>query len=459
MSIDPTIVASVIGAISSVAAAIIGVRWGKMVQPRQSGIVVTSSPGSPDIRKILNAASHSLLLVGTSNFRVVHDEFSEVRSWLDANPNRIFGILFLAPYSPHAHRRERRDIHRSSQQSIIDSIRTSDQEAKEHRRFIPAIYDGPYRYSANGVDLGDAYSSKDSRISLFTSSHQGGISKGFRILLTPLDSPKEFRAYREELLDLWRSAVANPHGHGISLAFRREIGLSDDTFSDWSLLLKGRLRSIASIHWFSSEQLHLTVTSLCRSQSEHYHGPLRISGSENPLPENFGNLLSFVIDEAKEISRQEFEFVFDSLKIDELGYISLTCDSSKNIEFCAIINKLINNISHKILELSCESSDSRWLASVSHKSTGRYGPKYSSYIPNLTVGVAFTSQTALPTRLENKSEAIQLPEKVIMRPHGLSLVHYAYRTFLRTVGEVEIQPYGNKIFSNEEILFRLGIKW
>jgi hypothetical protein len=118
-------------------------------EPSASVSVMWRSP-SPDPEILLRDAKFSALIVGTSLFRVVHSDLFSYRDWLTKDPQRRLGLLFLNPHSPHAVGRERSDVHRSSQQSIVESIRLAYDEAAKHPQIMPAIYEGPFRYTARG---------------------------------------------------------------------------------------------------------------------------------------------------------------------------------------------------------------------------------------------------------------------------------------------------------------------
>lgn len=416
------------------------------------------SPSGPSISGILRNASNSVLLLGTSNFRVIHDELFEVRKWLEANPNRIFGLMFLAPFSPHAFHRERREVRRSGRENIISSLQAAESEAKLHPRLIPAVYDGPYRYSAHALDIGESYDSRNSVINVFTSSHKRGTTKGFHISLLARQSPDEYLFYKEELLELWMSALANPSGHGVSCVFRGGLNLTDATVEQYYALLRSVSgTALGGFHIFSNEQVHLTLTSICRTQRSSYLGPSGIQKGQEPFPAHFGEFLHAVLVEASDHLRYKGKIELKRLSIDEHGVVSLAGDPAQRSTLLEAADSFLRFVSTLVDEFAARYPDENWHEPGRGRDECRFGPKYDRFSPHATIGVAFSSSTALPTRLIGHPSSVPLPSTITFDAGELAIVHYAYRSLLRLVGEVRVSAEPQMVPDGEGILAQLGI--
>ncbi len=430
-------------------------------EPTVPQVGIKWSPSGPSLPDIFRNANNSVLILGTSNFRLIHDELSEVRKWLEAKEHRIFGLLFLAPFSPHASGRARREVRRSSRESIISSLQTAEAEAERHARMIPAVYDGPYRYSAYAVDVGnvgDQYESKCSSINIFTSSHQRGLAKGFHISLLAGKSQDEYSFYKEEILELWRSTLANPPGHGVSCTFRRGLNLSDATVRQYhSLLRSGDNSELGALHIFSDQQLHLTLTSICRTQRSSFLGPLCIQNGQEPLPAHFGEFLHEVIAAASDHVNSRARIELTQLYIDEHGVIQLRGNRDQGSTPFEVLDSFLRYVSTLVDEFADRYPNEHWHEQAVGRGERRFGPKYNLFSPHVSIGVAFSSSTALPARLTGHSISVRLPCPLTFNAEELTIVHYAYRSLLRLVGELRVPAEPGMVPDGERVLAQLGI--
>lgn len=152
----------------------------------------------PIAKQILQDAENMVLIVGTSLHRIIHSDFFEYREWIEKNPSRYIGLMFLNPHSPHAVGRKRKDVHRSSDEKIVEAMQLALIESSHNPRILIAVHDGPFRYTARATDIGSQTPTTGTRIQIVSSSHVRGISTGFEIILTP-SSGEPYQYYENEL--------------------------------------------------------------------------------------------------------------------------------------------------------------------------------------------------------------------------------------------------------------------
>jgi hypothetical protein len=429
------------------------------VQQGTHGISVSWASSAPDGLSLLSSASHSALVIGTSLFRIVHSDLFVYRDWLKEGPERLLGLIFLNPHSPHARGRERQDVHRSSFESISDSLKIALQQAGQNSQIIPAIYDGPFRYSARAVDIGEGYESDSSSIELVTSSHLKGISRGFSITLPGARSSRPYEYYRRELLDVWRGALSNRPGHGISIigSFDGHSLLDSLAESTHVLLAKAKGRN-PSLHTFSNEQLHVTISALCRTQESILLGPLRLGRSPASLPPSFGTFLCEVVGSYMSIVNDDLVFEFTRVGIDPRGFVSLMGVNSSHEAAVHKIDVLLDRVRELATSYSRRYPRDGWGDTVRDGHEPRFGPKYPAFMPSMTLGMGFASQQSLPLPILGLSFAHDLPRPMSLRVTAPRIVHYAYRSLLRTVGEFAI---GKSSSAQQEaaVLQALGIQF
>ena len=108
--------------------------------------------------------------------------------------------------------------------SIFVTARRKGSSSSTIRTVARPVYDGPYRYSARARDINPHWESKSTSIDIFSSSHLGGISRGFHINLTPRTTPEAYAYYRDELLALWASGRLRIHAMVIIAGSSRSKG-------------------------------------------------------------------------------------------------------------------------------------------------------------------------------------------------------------------------------------------
>lgn len=384
-------------------------------------------------------AAHSILLVGNTQF-AVHSGFRpDLVRWLAGDPNRIVGELFLNPHSPHAQGRSRALFDQASCEQGLRAYRQAIQEPA-HPRLLAYAYDGPYRYSARALDLSPGWQSSVSSVRLFHSTHLEGIRAGFSEEVPYHRGTKCFSFYQADLLNLWRGAIANPPGHGVSVVARPTTppGLAEadleESFrrSSLELLSQARLRigeeNPGSIQLYLPRQWHITLTSLHRT-GLRWAGPLSLTGdTDSRLPEGFPE---FVAESFGQLQRQwaglhdPLVFRATHLKLIPEGLLCLHAPDHRPEwhraaeEFLAYQVELLRRFG------------------LDTQAGGKFRPKHETFWPHLSIGMAFHHRRGLPLPFSHESiEPIEiaLDSPIEFRWDSMEVVHYAYRNYLRTVG-------------------------
>lgn len=409
----------------------------------------------PIAKRILQDAENMVLIVGTSLHRIVHSDFFEYREWIEKNPSRYIGLMFLNPHSPHAVGRKRKDVFRSSDEKIIEAMRLALIESNRNPRILIAVHDGPFRYTARATDIGSQTTTKGSKIQIVSSSHVRGISKGFEIILTP-SSREPYKYYENELAEIWKQSVANIPGHGISIVAKNDMPIEWETLDEISsILIQALGDQTIELYQFSSEQHHLTLSALCRTQLDVIGEPLSISknNDENSLPLHFEEFLSAVYEMAQEVCKNPITIVFDKVLFDKHGYYSLATSKVDGlpeslIEFPKKIRDLVNTFESKY-------PNENWNSYDKQRKGFRFGSKLNSFNPHVTLGMAFKRDNSFPLPLERVEHSLTIKKPFYFQLENLFIGHYAYRSYFRTVGEVHI---GLQAFDNPlKMLFLLGI--
>lgn len=416
----------------------LGVRWGV---------------GDPSVKTVLCGARDSILFLGISNLQLFVQSPKPYRDWLDFDDRRLMGVLFLNPNSPHARPRKRRHVERSA----AGDVRRALQIARErHARLIPAIYDGPYRYSARAVDIGRSRKGVKPLIELFTSSHSEGLSKGFRITLEATGKEDGFRHYQDELLDLWKEALANPPGHGASLVSRcmvpSDIEEREAFVRELKVHCKRLMRDIdvETDYWlFTPDQLHLTISALCRTQRtpEADHLSLASMDEARYLPEHFLEFVSRALWATLQACTQDLTVSLDRLVLNESGYMALESSEGSRHPTLNRFNSLLAELAQLREDFEKAYPNEAWNKRLANEPSYRFGPKYESFVPSITIGRAFTSESSLPSPLRGQTKSLKLAEPVHFAGDGLSVVHYAYPSLLRCIGEAKftfVEPPKNE---------------
>jgi hypothetical protein len=409
------------------------------LDPVQETVRVAWGFDEPGLTAMLEGAERSMLCLGTSHYRMMTADVFRCREWLDAEPHRILGILFLNPHSPHAFQRKRRDVWRSSREKIVEALRRATEEARRHPRFFPVVYDGPYRYSAKADDIGLGKESTRSCVSLVSSSHRRGISAGFRVALRPDEHPESFAYYRRELLHLWKSALVNPAGHGISviLDWSPDSDQTERIASQVRALLAGLTGVETEYTLFSAAQLHLTLTSLCRTQRQVAAPPLSIDSADEAgqLPAHFPEFVVRVARAMDETLPDELRFDLDRLFLDEEGYIVL--GAGQEGDAAEAVNGLLRSCNTIVDQLEEAFPGERWGQRLGGGQGYRFRPKHTRLPPHITLGRAFDGRNGLPVPLRGETATLPIPP-IHLEARQAVIVHYAYRSMLRCVGRIPL---------------------
>ena len=452
-----SIIVAIVGAVATLGAGLGGVVLGHILRDRRARSDADNEKGlkakwrteAPAGASMLRDAQDSLLLVGTSNTRVVDDDFKVYRDWLDFQEHRLIGLLFLNPSSPHAEGRDRGDVHRSAAE--ITKQKLVEARAR-HERFIPAVYDGPYRYSARAIDAGSGRKNLKPRLSVFTSSHLGGTPAGFRVDLDPVRDHEAFEHYRGELLDLWKGALSNPAGHGISIVSRGKLSLKSADpdkrdvareaevrlrLTQESANLLGHINGSKEVYLFSPQQFHVTISSLCRTQETPDAAALSIDSDDKVarLPQGYAEFAAEAVRTVlSKLTRQDLAISFTNLSLDQAGYIALHASEGSESPAIERFQDILRNLAELRAKYEKARPSEGWDDLLSNESSYRFEPKYSMFAPHITIGRAFTSTGPLPLVLEEEATSLALAEPIQFLGGGVSVAHYAYRSLLRCVG-------------------------
>jgi hypothetical protein len=410
------------------------------------------STDAPRAESVLGTAAHSLLLVGVSHERVVTGDQEAYKKWLRADSERQMALLFLNPHSPHAVDRQLTP-HRGNKSDIQFALKRA-VELGDYRstNLLLRVYDGPSRYSARATDLGCGSKNAHPEITIFTSAHDGGLPNGFGIGLTPRLQPECFAHYEKELLNLWKQAQANPPGHGVSAVVRWRPPLQLDVLERLITRLLGSRSTEDDFVVFAPQHLHVTITSLRRTQSEgaRFDGPLAVEHRDpgRTLPTHFPHFVRAVTQSFPAAGIRQLRFSFDRIAIDENGHVVLT-SSERHPQ----VEEVLGKIPSLLRQFAKEYPNERqaW-------DSGNHAPKYQKWAPHATIGMAFRRKANyLPLPARGHARSIPLARPIPLVAEEISLVHYAYRTLRRCVGEIAVPLAVPFKLSPQDIMRQLAI--
>ena len=389
----------------------------------------------PTSDELLANAQESLLLLGVSNYRVVCGrELYPFIDWLKASPTRHLGLLFLNPSSPHAQGRERLDVWQSDPASTREALTTllerlqGEPAQAVRERCVIGIREGPHRYSARAVDLG-CPDSPHAGIEVFVSTGRRGQARGLRIPISQQEQPTCFRYYQAELLHEFRGALTNPPGHGISLVARwADPPRGIQALVADALQLHGPRRAY---DFYGMAQWHATISSLCRTQTCPWGEPLSVGHSqgESHLPKHFPDFVQQATA-ALQMRCKELTLTFHDAFLDAGGYMGVR---GKLADDCAILT----DITQLVNEYAQRYPQEGWLALITPDERC-FGPKYQTFLPHVTLGRAYDDCGSFPIPLTTSARRVSLPEPLTVRTQHVHIVHYAYRSLLRCVGDLRI---------------------
>jgi predicted alpha/beta hydrolase family esterase len=414
------------------------------------------SAGWPTPKVLLDDAQDWLLLLGTSLSRVMHGDLFMYRDWLSANDARSMGLLFLNPHGPHAIGRSREGVQRSSAEEIVRSVGVALKEETKNKRFKVALYEGPFRYAARAS--GGSRDGGKGSVGIVTSSHSQGTSGGFYVSLSRDGNAGAYKFYRNEILEFWMKAQANRPGHGLSLVYCEPSREVHDVIGEQGANLPKNLAGRGNdIHVFSPEQHHVSVASLCRTRDALQPALCRAKAPEEAsLPWHYGEFLRDATEIAQESMPVEHVFHLDQVTLDLSGHVRLEKMSRSATEFTSVVERLWQRIDEKIGEYAERHPDEGWLLG-SDGGAGRFQRRYATYIPHVTIGVAFRNRAHLPEIIRGRSVSMPLSNPIEIRATRLAVVHYAYRSFLRRVGELLVPKAGDALPESGTILQELGV--
>jgi hypothetical protein len=214
-----------------------------------------------------------------------------------------------------------------------------------------------------------------------------------------------------------------------------------------------------STHLFDPDQLHVTISSACRTQEEPYGEALRVgsAGSPHDLPVHFGQFLADLADLTRELLAGEIVLRFSRVRVDSRGYINLEPGRTHDDALTATMGAYLDRILAKVAHYAATYPQDNWNALLKDQRQPRFGPKKNSFAPHVTLGMIFRQDEALPAPLAGEEYQIDLPSAVDCPLEDVSIVHYAYRSLLRVLGEFEISPNARSKADGDRVLRKLGV--
>jgi hypothetical protein len=214
-------------------------------------------------------------------------------------------------------------------------------------------------------------------------------------------------------------------------------------------------RSPCSVLSYPPDQYHVTLTSICETQPQPFLAPFRISNSptEESLPAHFGDFLCELLQVADAFPERDTHFVFDKICVDELGKIRLESRKSSK-EFAQLTAAFREKQADLLGKYANKYPDEPWTA---RKSNFEYHLSNDTILPHVTIGVAFDESGGMPLRLRAGDHSTSLPKSFEFVCRDLCMVHYAYPSLLRRIGDYVISLIQSHSMSGDGILRRLGI--
>ncbi len=410
--------------------------------------------GSPLLCSSHGEARHSLLLMGNTLAQFSAADQQELADWLGAESHRRMGLLFLNPNGPHAEGRERPLLRQGTREVGLAAYVQALTEAM-HERCVPLVYDGPYRYSMRGIDLAPHTRSAHSEAHVTHSTHLAGIRRGYSLSLPYQRGAEAFEYFASDALSLWRSAWANPPGHGATLAVCRPRPEGKDqktrekAWADNARMVLSRAATRllqqtgrpldetsrgVNFHLNPAPQWHYTLCSLKRT-GPRWGGPLSQSapaGSEEQLPAGFDEFVHEVCASLNRVLADHSVTTITprvtQLKLTAQGHLIAYSPS----------------IDPAFAEAMAEFYTIRQGLAQARKFDPTCLLKHLDFWPHVSVGMVFQNDQALPEPLLGVEREVELDE-VLTWPSGVfHVVHYAYRTFRRNVGIAAV-PIGGPV--------------
>jgi hypothetical protein len=149
---------------------------------------------------------------------------------------------------------------------------------------------------------------------------------------------------------------------------------------------------------------------------------------------------------------------FSRIRVDGRGYINLEPGRAQDDLLTQAIDAYLHSALEQVVEYSTRYPEEKWDALLKDQGQPKYGPKKHEYVPHVTLGMIFGRRETLPTPLVGDEFEIDLGSMVTCSLDQVSIVHYAYRSLLRVVGEFQISPGVRSKADGNTILRRLGIE-
>jgi hypothetical protein len=157
-------------------------------------------------------------------------------------------------------------------------------------------------------------------------------------------------------------------------------------------------------------------------------GPLTLASSD-PLAMLPNHFPWFVLQALETITRRgvrTHNVELDRISLDDRGFLTLSGDDAKTRlnAIPALINAIRRQAAKEFpKEKIAWGSDS-------------YAPKYRTWRPHVTIGRVFHRDGLhLPLPLQGKATSRRLTSPITFRIEQIGVVHYAYRSLLRCIGE------------------------
>jgi hypothetical protein len=431
-------------------------RWlgGETFRRHTRAIVEWPNPraeGKSLLRSGRGEARHGLLMLGNTMAQTQAAYQGNLAQWLAADPRRRIGLLFLNPHSPHAAGRDRPHLHQGTRDSGLAAYRQAVRQPI-HPQCVPLLYDGPYRYSLRGLDMAPHTRNAASEIHVTHSTHHRGIAGGFSVSLPYQRGAEAFESFAADALTLWKSAHANPPGHGVTLAacWEPESGPSPDemevVLARAADELVRRPGGGGEFHLNAASQWHFTLCALRRT-GPRWGGPLSLSAPtpDERLPGAFADYAAACCEQLRAALRAanlpELAPEVSHLKLTHTGHLIAFNPETPG----PLAGAMAGFLASRGAELGRLGLDTT--------AGGPLAPKHLNFWPHVSVGMAFHNDAALPEPLttEGEERVVPLARPLRWRSARFHAVHYAYRAFRRNVGALAIPLDGSRVEADDLI--------
>ena len=411
-------------------------------------------------RRLLNSprgdANHSVIMMGNTMFQTQSVYHGDMVRWLSANPTRRIGMMFLNPHGPHARRSGRDHLVQGQWERGLEAYKDA-VEKPWHPHFVPLVYDGPYRYSLRGIDVAPHTWNRSSEMLITHSTHDRGIAGGFSHSLPLMRGMQAFESFSDDVLNLWKSAYANPPGHGITIAVCRPE-VEDASLTQTRMALEEASQKLAQMvkerHGYqrpvefmhpNPSQWHFTLCSMRRTGSR-WGAPLTLS----QLPTGF---VDYATASCNQLQRglqsagiEQIVPRLTHLKLFRTGHL-IAFNPSPSGPMADVMRDFLASRRDEVKRFGLDATTG-----------GPFIPKHLDFWPHVSVGMLFHNEAALPepVTFEGDELFVELPRPVTWRSDEVRVIHYAYRSFRRLVGSTSI-PLKYEPVTNDSLICRLRL--